>query len=155
MTGFNAHEWLHGVMEAAEFLRDHERLASERREVATSLGSPVKEVMVSSTSSGDVMAPIDALIMADEARDRLVRAALAEVASARLAFAGMRSVGPNERTSADCLELRYVELWEYDRIAAALHVSRSTIRRRVDYGTDWLSAHGVAHAKAGLGGAEG
>ena len=93
LPGFNALEWLEGVADAAMLVRDHERLSEERREVATSYGATIKEVNVSSSPSMDVMAPIDALVMADEANARLVASAMAEVASARLVFAGMRAIG--------------------------------------------------------------
>lgn len=154
MAGFNALEWLEGVADAASFVRDHERLAEERREVATSYGATIKDVMVSSSPSQDVMAPIDALVMADEANARLVARASADVAEAMLVFAGMRAVGYQERVAADVLERRYVMLRTMQDVAASLGVSQSTVRRRADYGVDWLSAHGLAHAKAGVGVAE-
>lgn len=151
LPGFNALEWLEGVADAAMLVRDHERLSEERREVATSYGATIKEVNVSSSPSMDVMAPIDALVMADEANARLVASAMAEVASARLVFAGMRAIGYEERVAADVLEMRYVSLVPVSVVADSLGVSPSTVRRRGDYGIDWLSAHGLAHAKAGLG----
>ena len=155
MSGFNALEWLEGVADAAMLVRDHERLSEERREVATSYGATIKEVNVSSSPSMDVMAPIDALVMADEANARLVASAMAEVASARLVFAGMRAIGYEERVAADVLEMRYVSLLSVSQVSSVLGVSPSTVRRRGDYGVEWLDSHGLAHAKAGVGVAEG
>ena len=154
MVGFDAREWLQGIADAVAFVRDADRLAEERREVATAYGATIKDVMVASTPNQDVMAPIDNLIVAETANAKLVEQALADIAEARLVLAGMRAVGPNERTAADVLECRYVELWSLERVSALMMVSVSTVRRRVEYGIDWLDAHGLAHAKAGAGVAE-
>jgi len=65
------------------------------------------------------------------------------------------AIGYEERVAADVLEMRYVSLVPVAVVADSLGVSPSTVRRRGDYGIDWLSAHGLAHAKAGVGVAEG
>lgn len=87
MVGFDAREWLQGVADAVAFVRDADRLAEERREVATAYGATIKDVMVASTPSQDVMAPIDNLMMAESANAKLVEQALAEIAEARLVLA--------------------------------------------------------------------
>lgn len=155
MQGFDAREWLRAVSGAARLVREDSRMADARRELASSSGPSIRDVLVASTPSQDVMARYDAIIDADEARQRRISSARAVVAECVAVMAGMRLVGEQESAAADVLELVYVELVPRAEVARLLRASESTVRRRHDYGCDWLDAHGVAHAKAGTGSAEG
>lgn len=150
---FDALEWLHSVAAASRSIRSERLLSETRRDLLAVKGYDPTREQVSSSASHDKMAPLDDLMDWESARDERMWCARSEIEAAIRTFEGMRSVGAHEAESADVLELVYVSLASYRYAASKLHVSPRTIRRWHDFGVDWLDAHGVAHAKAGVGAA--
>lgn len=147
-----AREWLASVTSAAKAARAEEtreelaRLAAHR--LGSSLGGDVRSPNIS-----DKTAAIDAYLDGEKASADRKAAALAEVARAREVFDGLRSVGWMEAEAANVLEAVHIGMLTKHEIAEAAHESYSTIRRRYSFGVDWLDAHGIAHARAGIGSA--
>lgn len=147
---FDAREWLQSVTAAVRSIEADATLIATAREQLDSLGSVVKEVVVRSTPS-DATDRIDAVLDLEAERMARLSNAYREVAYARLVFEGMRRIGSLESNAADALELVHVSDLSKSHAAKRLRVSRSTFLRRYAYGVDWLDAHGLAYAKAGLG----
>lgn len=147
---FDAREWLQSVTAAVRSIEADATLIATAREQLDSLGSVVKEVVVRSTPS-DATDKIDAVLDLEAERMARLSNAYREVAYARLVFEGMRRIGSLESNAADALELVHVSDLSKSHAAKRLRVSRSTFLRRYAYGVDWLDAHGLAYAKAGLG----
>lgn len=150
---FSAVDWLVSVSEAVKSINSDEAIEQRRRELALGRGATLHDIVVSSSHDFDVMRPVDALADFAESRERRLSVARAEVADAMRVFEGMRSVGHMEAAAADVLELTYVHLLPRRAVAAELDMSRSAVQRCHDFGVDWISAHGLAHAKAGMGAA--
>ena len=147
-----AREWLASVTLAARALRAEEMREELARVAALGLGSSLGSLPHAHGIS-DKMAAVDALIDSEkDAHDRKI-AALDDLARAREVFDGLRSVGWMEAEAANVLESVHVNLMPKTDIAEAVHESYSTIRRRYDYGVEWLDAHGIAHAREGIGSA--
>ena len=151
---FDAREWLESVAAASRSIRSENLLSESRRDLLAVKAYDPTRVIVASSPSPDKMVALDALIDWESARDERMMGARREIESALLAFEGMRRVGAHEAEAADVLELVYVGLSSYRYAARQLHVSSRTIRRWHDFGVDWLDAHGIAHAKEGIGHAE-
>lgn len=147
---FDAREWLQSVTAAVRSIEADATLIATAREQLDSLGSVVKEVVVRSTPS-DATDRIDAVLDLEAERMARLSNAYREVAYARLVFEGMRRIGSLESNAADALELVHVSDLSKSHAAKRLRVSRSTFLRRYAYGVDWLDAHGLAYAKAGIG----
>lgn len=151
---FSAAEWLTSVSEAVRSINADEAIERRRRELAFGRGATLHDIVVSSSPDFDVMRAADDLADYAESRERRLSSARAEVADAVRTFEGMRGVGHMEAASADVLELTYIHLLSRTEVAVELDMSRSSVQRCHAYGVDWLDAHGVAHAKSGVGFAE-
>lgn len=147
---FDALEWLLSVSDAVRSIEADAALSSAARARLDSLGSCVKEVVVRS-SPPDRADAIAAMIDLEDERAERIAHAKAEVGQARLVFEGLRRIGTMESKAADAMELVHLSLMSKAGAAASLGVSRQTLLRRYLYGVDWLDAHGLAHAKAGVG----
>lgn len=147
---FDALEWLVSVTAAVRSIEADAVLISAARGRLDSLGSCVKEVIVRSSPPDPMDGLIDVMDLERERSERIAHAK-AEVAEARLVFEGLRRIGTMESKAADAMELVHLSLMSKAGAAARLGVSRQTLLRRYLYGVDWLDAHGLAHAKAGIG----
>ena len=147
---FDALEWLVSVTAADRSIEADAVLISAARGRLDSLGSCVKEVIVRSSPPDPMDGLIDVMDLERERSERIAHAK-AEVAEARLVFEGLRRIGTMESKAADAMELVHLSLMSKAGAAARLGVSRQTLLRRYLYGVDWLDAHGLAHAKAGIG----
>lgn len=147
---FDALEWLASVTAAVRSIEADAALISAARGRLDSLGSCVREVIVRSSPPNPMDGLIDVMDLERERSERIAHAK-AEVAEARLVFEGLRRIGAMESGAADAMELVHLSLMSKAGAAARLGVSRQTLLRRYLYGVDWLDAHGLAHAKAGIG----
>lgn len=147
---FDAEEWLRSVSDAVRWERNDAAFVEALRASSLSLGCQLRDVVVSSSGSGDRMAASDELV---DHTELLRRGQWARdlVAEARRVFAGMRLVGVTEQEAANVLELVHLSLVPHGNVARMLGMSPSTERRRYRYGVDWLGGNGLAHAKAGRG----
>lgn len=145
-----AREWLQGVTECARLILAEKRFEEMRRNSALGLSAPFNADAVRG-GGRDPMRAIDELIDAQGTRRERLASAYEEIATARATLEGMRSVGWMEHESADILEAHHVNLMQKTDIARALAISYTTLRRRYDFGLDWLDAHGIARAREGHG----
>lgn len=153
MSEFDAREWLRGVSDAIRTLQIERQWVEMQRERSLSLGTMFKEVNISTTPNVDKMGASDALVDYEMDVERSIHAK-SEVREALDVFEGMRNVGPMEYMAANVMQMRHVDLMGVADVARQMCVSRATVQRRYDYGIDWLSAHGIGHAKSGTGAAE-
>lgn len=147
----DAREWLRSVSDSARLILADSKLEELRRSQALSISAPFTTEVISRTPNPDRMRAVDKLIDAQATRRERLAGAYEDIAQARSAFEGMRSVGWMEHEAADVLEAVHVLLMSKQQIALALNLSYATTRRRYDYGVDWLDAHGIAHAREGYG----
>ena len=147
---FDALEWLQSVTAAVRSIEADAILISTARERLDSLGSVVKEVVVRASLS-DSTDKIDAVLDLEAEREARIASARREVDEARAVFEGMRRIGSMESNAADALELVHVSDLSKATAARRLGVSRPTLLSRYAYGVNFLDAHGLAYAKAGLG----
>lgn len=145
---FDAAQWLSEIEQAARLAEAESRWVEAQRMLATRIGAPTTGIH---TGISDPMKPVDALIDAEKEGLGSITAALQEIESAKAVFAGMRSVGAMEHRAASMLELVHIGLLTKKTAASALGVSYDTGKRAYSYGVDWLDAHGLAYAKAGMG----
>ena len=103
------------------------------------------------TGASDPMRPVDARI--DAEADALAELAQCEreVESARAVCRGVRAACPHNPVWGDVLELRYIELFEWDRIGRALGMTGSGARQACGAALDWVDAIGIAAARDGCG----
>lgn len=147
---FDALEWLASVTAAVRSIEADAALISAARGRLDSLGSCVREVIVRSSPPNPMDGLIDVMDLERERSERIAHAK-AEVAEARLVFEGMRRIGAMESGAADAMEMVHVACLSKSAAASKMGISRATMLRRYLYGVDWLDAHGLAHAKAGVG----
>lgn len=101
--------------------------------------------------ASDPMRATDARIDAEaRARSELAECERA-VEDARAVCAGVRAANPNHPAWGDVLELRYVELFEWDRIGRALDLTGSGVRQACRAALDWVDSVGLAAAREGCG----
>lgn len=148
-----ASEWLAGVSDSAKLIRAARDFEELRRNSALGLTAPFNPDNVHSTRLDPTRA-IDELMDAQASKRERMASAYEEIAQARATFEGMRSIGWMEHESADILEAYHVGLMRKTDIARALNMSDSTLKRRYEFGVNWLDANGVARAKSGMGMAE-
>lgn len=148
---FNAVEWLESISDAVRSINSEDAIEARRRELALGRGCTLHDIVVSRSRDMDVMRPVDDIADFTEGRSRRTAIAQEHIAEAVAVFDGMREVGHMEAAAADVLELIYVHLMPRDAVAADLDMSRSSVQRYRSFGIEWLSAHGVAHAKNGVG----
>lgn len=146
---FDAREWLTGIKEAARIIAADNRLIEARRNSALSLAAPIG--IAGRGGAVDRLGALDVALDLEATRSSRLEYALKEIAEAQLVFEGMRTVGVLENDAANVLELETVYLFTQKETAAKLYVSLATVKRRANYGVDWLNAHGLAHAKTGTG----
>lgn len=103
------------------------------------------------SGASDPMRAVDARMDA-EAR---ARSELAEcervVEDARAVCAGVRAANPNHPAWGDVLELRYLDLFEWDRIGRALGLTGSGARQACRAALEWVDSVGLAAAREGCG----
>lgn len=147
---FDAREWLESVTDAVRSIEADAIMLNAARERLESLGAVIKEVVVRSSAS-DPMDKVDDVLVLEAERESRIAHAMQEVNEARLVFEGMRRIGKMESNAADALELVHVMDLTKKAAGKRLGVSRTTLISRYAYGVNWLDAHGLAYAKAGLG----
>lgn len=146
---FDAREWLAGVSEAARIVEHEAQWEEAQRYAAIRISAPLG--IAGKSSNSNVMAVVDNLIDTEKTRKDRIGYAIEELVNAHSVFEGMRTIGMYERSAADVLELVHVGLVTKKDAAKALYMSYSTVKARYCFGVDWLNAHGLAHAKAGVG----
>lgn len=103
------------------------------------------------SGASDPMRPVDSRIDAE----RAAMAELAEcervVADARAVCRGVRAANPHHPVWGDVLELRYIELHDWERLGRALGMSASGVRQACAAALDWVDHVGIARARDGLG----
>lgn len=151
---FDAQAWLDTVRDAVMTLRRDEWRRMQLRESPQSVTSSFRQSAVSHTPNPDKMGRIDELIDLESGWKHRIESAQALLAEANAVLDGMRSVGVLEAEASDVLRFVYVMGYSKSGAARAMLMSRSTACKRHDYGVGWLSAVGLAHAKAGIGSAE-
>lgn len=152
---FDAIAWLRSVSDAAASIEADSEMEQARRAASLSLGCHLREIVVSFTPNHDKNAVSDEILDSELAkRDRLMTSE-SIIRDALLVFEGMRGVGLLEAQSADVLELTHVYRLSRRSVCGSLRIGTSTFYRRYEFGVDWLSENGLAHAKAGTGKAEG
>lgn len=103
------------------------------------------------SGASDPMRPVDARIDAERAAMAELAECEREVESARAVCRGVRVANPNHPVWGDVLELRYLELFEWDRIGRALGMSGSGVRQACSAALDWVDNVGIAAAREGCG----
>lgn len=149
---FDAAEWLRSVTDAVMWERNDKAYMDALRASSLSLGCHWRDVVVASSGSGDRMAASDELVDL-EGHARRGDWAASAVEEAGRVFDGMRTVGSMEQQAANVMQMVHMGLIPHETVARMLGMSASTERRRYNYGVEWLSANGLARAKAGRGGA--
>lgn len=103
------------------------------------------------SGASDPMRPVDARIDAERAAMAELAECEREVESARAVCRGVRAANPHHPVWGDVLELRYLELFEWDRIGRALGMSASGVRQSCSAALDWVDHVGIAAAREGCG----
>lgn len=151
---FDAVAWLRSVSDAAASIEADSEMEQARRAASLSLGCHLREIVVAFTPNHDKNAVSDEILDSELAKRGRLMTSESIIRDALLVFEGMRGVGLLEAQSADVLELTHVYRLSRRSICSSLRIGTSTFYRRYEYGVDWLSANGLAHAKAGTGKAE-
>lgn len=142
-----AAEWLRTVSDAARMIHSELLWEEAQRNRALSLSAP----QGIGGGSHDKMHAVDVLIDVEMSRSQRLAHAFYEINQAREVFEGMKTIGMLEGDAARIFELVHINLIKKTDAANALNMSLPTLKRRYAYGVDWLDAHGLAHAKAGIG----
>lgn len=150
---FDARQWLRSVSDASETLSAESEMDEARRAASMSLGCHLRDVVVAFTPNPDKNGLSDEILDAELSKRNRLATSEGIIRDALLVFEGMRGVGLLEAQSADVLELTHVYRLSRRAVAQSLHIGCTTYDRRYEYGVDWLSANGIAHAKAGTGAA--
>lgn len=134
-------------------LAPHRRQAGRDQRHARAGGARAQsyEAIGRGPGASDPMRPVDARI--DAEADALAELAQCEreVESARAVCRGVRAACPHNPVWGDVLELRYIELFEWDRIGRALGMTGSGARQACSAALDWVDSVGIAAAREGCG----
>ena len=123
-------------------------LAMREREGARAQGY---EAIGRGSGPSDPMRPVDSRIDAESAARAELAGCEREVEDARAVCRGVRAANPHHPLWGDVLELRYLELFEWDRIGRALGITGSGARQACDAALDWVDHVGIAAACEGCG----
>lgn len=149
MVEFDARRWLESLSQAARLIHNEQVLAQARRERMLSLSGSSSGERVSSTPSQDPMRAVDDVIDAEASSNERLKSARTEIESGRQVFIAMREMQPTIAEAATALEMIYLYGMSQHEAANTLNVSFSTIRRRKEFGIDWLDANGLPNVANG------
>lgn len=99
----------------------------------------------------DPMAPVRARMDAEAQVCEELAECERIVADARAVCRGVRAANRAHPVWGDALELRYLDLMEWDRIGRALGLSGSGVRQACRAALNWVDMVGVAAAREGRG----